>query len=297
VGGAYLEGAARAAFDEWQERALARFSPPLTFPEVRRGVQALSSLYVERRAGGDLASRALEGAAKRAAFSCFYAPLHFLTLFHALRGVELGRVVRIVDLGCGTCAAAAAVVSALAADGAAPRVLGIDRSGFALGEARRTCAAFGLRAQLRRGSLPEALPRFRSGDAAVAAWCANELAPAARQALRDALVETARAGAAVVVAEPLATGVAPWWRDWVRALADFGGRAWEARARIPLPAFLARLDRAAGLDHRELGARVLAVPASEARSEGAARAESVRRRTRLRPRRPAHEGPPRTRHA
>ena len=80
----------RAAYDAWQERALARFLPPLRFPELRRGVQALSSLYVERRGGGDLAARSLEGAAKRAAFACFYAPLHFLTLFHALRGEALG---------------------------------------------------------------------------------------------------------------------------------------------------------------------------------------------------------------
>ena len=36
-------------------------------------------------ARGGLAERALDGAAKRAAFACFYAPLHFLTLFHALR--------------------------------------------------------------------------------------------------------------------------------------------------------------------------------------------------------------------
>ena len=37
----YLDGAPRAAFDVWQERARARFSPPLTFQELRRGVQAL----------------------------------------------------------------------------------------------------------------------------------------------------------------------------------------------------------------------------------------------------------------
>ena len=93
----YLEGSVRAAYDVWQERAHARFSPPLTFAEIRKGVQALSLLYVERRGEGDLAARSLDGDGKRAAFACFYAPLHFLTLFHALRARELGPVARIVD--------------------------------------------------------------------------------------------------------------------------------------------------------------------------------------------------------
>jgi SAM-dependent methyltransferase len=256
----YLDGAPRAAFDVWQERARARFSPPLTFQELRRGVQALSSLYVERRGEGRLAERALEGAAKRAAFACFYAPLHFLTLFHALRGGGLAHPERIVDAGCGTGASGAAAACALAG-GAGARVLGVDRSGFALGEARHTYAAFGLRASLRRGALPGALPALRRGDLAVVGWCANELPEGARHALLARLLEAASQGAGVIVAEPLATAVAPWWREWVGAFAPLGGTAREARARLALPEALARLDRAAGLEHRELGARVLAVPA------------------------------------
>jgi len=258
----YLDGAPRAAFDAWQERARARFSPPLTFQELRRGVQALSSLYVERRGEGRLAERALEGAAKRAAFACFYAPLHFLTLYHALRGGgELARPERIVDLGCGTGASGAAAACALAG-GAGARVLGVDRSGFALGEARHTYAAFGLRAALRRGALPAALPALRRGDLAVVGWCANELPEGARDALLQRLLAGAAQGAGVIVAEPLATAVAPWWREWVEAFAPLGGAAREARARLALPDALARLDRAAGLEHRELGARVLGVPAA-----------------------------------
>jgi len=268
VADAYLDGATRAAFDAWQERALARFSPPLSFQEIRRGVQALSSLYVERRGEGRLAERALEGAGKRAAFACFYAPLHFLTLFHALQGGEYARPERIVDVGCGTGAAGAAAACALAG-GAGARVLGVDRSGFALGEARRTYAAFGLRATLRRGLLPAALPALRSGDLAVVGWCANELAEGARDALLARLLDAAARGAGVIVAEPLATAVTPWWRAWLGAFAPLGGAAREARLRVALPEALARLDRAAGLDHRELGARVLAVPGAPLRSRAA----------------------------
>jgi SAM-dependent methyltransferase len=262
----YLDGALRSAFDAWQERALARFSPPLRFSELRRGVQALSSLYVERRGGGNLASRSLEGAAKRAAFACFYAPLHFLTLFHALRGEALGEPQRILDLGCGTGAAGAALAAALGGAASGARLLALDRSGFALGETRHTHAAFGLRGGTRRGVLPGALPALRAGDLALAAWCANELSPEEREALRAALAAGAARGAGVVVADPPATAAAPWWRAWVAAFAGAGGGAREFRVRLELPAALGRLDRAAGLDHSELGARVLVVPPAGLRS-------------------------------
>jgi SAM-dependent methyltransferase len=227
-------------------------------------VQALSSLYVERRGEGNLASRSLEGAGKRAAFACFYAPLHFLTLFHALREEALGAPRRVVDVGCGTGAAGAALASALACAGAPPpRVLALDRSGFALGEARHTHAAFALRGGARRGVLPRALPPLRAGDLAIVAWCANELPDEGRAGLLAALLRGVARGAAVVVAEPLATAAAPWWGEWTRAFAPAGGRAREARARLALPPALARLDRAAGLDHAELGARLLVVARAE----------------------------------
>jgi SAM-dependent methyltransferase len=264
----YLEGAVRAAYDVWQERAFARFSPPLTFAEIRKGLQALSLLYVERRGEGDLAARSLDGDGKRAAFACFYAPLHFLTLFHALRERELGPVSRVVDAGCGTGASGAAVAHAIAARTGkpAPELLGVDRSGFALGEARRPAADLGLRAAWKRGALPRALPALRSGDLVCLGWCANELPEAARNAVGETLLAAAERGAGVVVAEPLATGVTPWWRDWVAAFAEHGGASFEARFRLALPPRVKHLDKAAGLDHQEIGARVLCVPARELRS-------------------------------
>ena len=45
----YLSGDLRDAFDAWLEGTLARFVPPLTFTELRRGVQALNDLW--NRAG------------------------------------------------------------------------------------------------------------------------------------------------------------------------------------------------------------------------------------------------------
>lgn len=259
----YLEGAARAAYDAWQEKAYARFSPPLTFAEIRKGLQALSLLYVERRGEGDLAARSLDGDGKRAAFACFYAPLHFLTLFRALRARDLGPVARVVDIGCGTGASGAAVALAIAerSGAAAPPLVGVDRSGFALGEARRTAADLGLRATWKRGALPQALPALRAGDLACLGWCANELPDAARGALLEALADGVARGAGLVVAEPLATSATPWWRDQVAAFAPHGGEAFEARFRLALPALVKQLDRAAGLDHQEIGARVLCVPA------------------------------------
>jgi SAM-dependent methyltransferase len=253
----YLVGPLRDAFDAWLEATLARFLPPLTFPELRRGVQALSALYVERRGEGRLAERALDGAGKRAAFACFYAPLHFLTLHHALAALGWPQgtpPARIADLGCGTGAAGAAVAAHFERR---PPLLAVDRSGFALGEARHTYRAFGVPARTRRGALPAALPTVRAGDLWVLGWTVNECAPAVEEALRTRVGAAAEAGVALVVAEPLATAATPWWRDWERALAPAGVHARELKVRVELPLPLAKLDRAAGLDHRLLGARLL----------------------------------------
>lgn len=254
----YLVGSLRDAFDAWLEATVARFLPPLSFPELRRGVQALSSLYVERRAEGRLAERALEGAGKPAAFACFYAPLHFLTLHHALAaagGLDPGAPpARIADLGCGTGAAGASLAARFARR---PPVLGIDRSGFALGEARHTYRAFGAPARTRRGVPPAAAPSPRAGDLWCLGWTVNECAPGAADALLARVAHALGRGVGLVVAEPLAGPATPFWRAWQGALAPAGVAAHEVAVRIELPPFLAKLDRAAGLDHRTLGARLL----------------------------------------
>jgi hypothetical protein len=57
-----LKEEVRSAFDDWLSAATQRFDAELRFAEIRKGIQSLSSLYVERRAGADLAARAREGA-------------------------------------------------------------------------------------------------------------------------------------------------------------------------------------------------------------------------------------------
>jgi SAM-dependent methyltransferase len=255
----YLDGALRARFDAWLEAARSRQLQGLELRDVRKGVQALGALYLERRPGADLGARAREGRAKRAALATCYAPLHFLAVHHALASIgpaRLGSIDGVVDLGCGTGGAGAAAAIAVGA----ARVLAIDRSGFALDEARRTLAAFGLHATTRRGRLPAAAPAPRPASLWVLGWVVNELDDAARDALLGTLQRALAGGVALLLLEPLAGPVSPWWRSFALALAPHGVEEPRFKVRLALPEWIARLDRAAGLDHRVLGARVLVGP-------------------------------------
>jgi SAM-dependent methyltransferase len=255
----YLEGPLRAVFDAWLEATVARHTADLEFKELRKGAQALSWLYVERRAGADLAARAVDGRGKRAALASYYAPLHFLAAQHALERIDparLGTVRRVFDLGCGTGAAGAAAAGMLDCSD----VVAIDRSGFALSEARQTYAAFGLLARTRRALLPEATPRAAAGDLWVLGWSVNELDARARDELGARVVGALERGVRVLLLEPLAGGVSPWWAEWSAALGAHGVVDFESKSRIVQPEWIARLDRAAALDHRVIGARVLAGP-------------------------------------
>ena len=62
----------RDPFPAYYEALESRHRAELTFAEVRRALQALSSLYVERRDGIAL-GKALEGRGKRAAFALYYS--------------------------------------------------------------------------------------------------------------------------------------------------------------------------------------------------------------------------------
>ena len=255
----YLAGATRGAFDVWVEGAVARYSDGLEFREIRKGVQALSSLYVQRREGADLSARAIEGHGKRAALVTYYAPLHFLAAWHALAELgpeRLGTPQRVWDLGCGSGGAGAAAALAVGAD----EVTGIDRSGFALGEARRTYAAFGLLGRTRRGRLPKAAPVPKRGELWVLGWAVNELEEEDRQGLFRTLCAALEAGVVMVLLEPLAGSAVPWWRSWAQALIDRGVTEGTLKRSLARPEWIAKLDRAAGLDHRVIGARVLAGP-------------------------------------
>ena len=239
-------------FDKWIDALQERHLANLRIPEVTRALRALSSGYVERRHDAGV-HKALESAGKRAAFALFYGPLHFITTYSIVEALAAGRHPRrILDLGCGTGAAGAAW--SLAA-GNAP-ITGIDRHPWAVAEARWTYQALGLRGSARRGDLTP-LPAVRAGDGVLAAFLLNELPDAARVALLHRLLDDARRGAQVLVIEPISLRVSPWWRGAAAEVEAAGGRADEWRFGVDLPASVRLLDKAAGLDHRELTARSL----------------------------------------
>jgi hypothetical protein len=126
-------------------------------------------------------------------------------------------------------------------------------------EARWTLAQLRLPGTARKGDLLD-LPEVGRDHALVAAYSINELPDAARDRLLERLLAARAAGARVLVVEPLARRAIGWWAEWVQAFAGRGGRHDEWRFPAGLPPLLARLDRAAGLDHRELTGRSLYLP-------------------------------------
>jgi SAM-dependent methyltransferase len=232
----------------------ARHISDLTFSEVTRGLRALSSAYVERRQtigrGG-----ALTGAGKRAAFALFYGPLHYLLVRRIAENLPApaDEPSTIVDLGCGTGAAGAAWAEACPG---LRSIIGIDRHPWVLEEAARTYRDLGLHGRTRALDITRArLPRDRA--AVIAAFTMNELAAAERDALLARLVDRARRGGCLLIVEPLAGAIAPWWQRWRAIFEEAEGRGDEWRFIAERPSIVARLDGAAGLDHRELTGRSL----------------------------------------
>jgi SAM-dependent methyltransferase len=244
-------------FEKWLRATEARQLAELTFPEVSRALRALSSAYVERRHRLNDGA-ALGGAGKRAAFALFYAPLHFLLVRHIVESLPGAKrpVAAIADLGCGTGAAGAAWASAFPS-GDEPAIVAGDRNAWAVREAADTYRAFGLRARVRVSDVSRVVLPPRS--AVVAAFTANELEHETRAAFLRRLLDHAAHGGSVLVVEPLAGFVAPWWTEWQAAFEAAGGRADQWRAQTQLPAIVAKLDRAAGLKHREITGRSLFV--------------------------------------
>jgi SAM-dependent methyltransferase len=241
-------------FHEWLAALEARHLADLTFPEVSAALRALSSAYVERRAKLSQGA-ALSGAGKRAAFALFYAPLHYLLVRHVVEAIPDATrgSASVVDLGCGTGASGAAWGEACTPG---PRVTGIDRNPWALAEASRTYRTFRLEARTRQTDFATA--KLPTGPARmVAAFAVNELADAARQVLLTRFLDRIAQGDRVLIVEPLARFVAPWWERWREAFQSVGGRADEWRFRAELPPIVAKLDRAAGLNHREITGRSL----------------------------------------
>jgi hypothetical protein len=241
-------------FDSWIAALETRQLADLTFREVSRSLRALSSAYVERRGRLDEGA-ALAGAGKRAAFALFYSPLHYLLIREIVRALPhaIDRSDRLIDLGCGT--GAAGVAWAAACD-RPPSIVGLDRHPWALGEAQWTYRHFGLSGRTQHEDVGKAaLPKPPA--TLLAAFTLNELPDAARNALLQRLFDRAAAGDRVLIVEPLARGAAPWWNRWQEKSVAAGGRGDEWRFRVELPAIVTKLDRAAGLNHRELTGRTL----------------------------------------
>ncbi len=241
-------------FDSWFAAVERRHMADLTFQEVRRGVQALSSLYVERR-GKAPAKAALDGAGKRAAFAMFYGAIHFLLIRNVTREIGAAKPApgRIIDLGCGTGVAGAAWATEA---GRRPVIAGHDRNPWATREAGWTYRELGLRGRARCGDLMTA-PLPGLDDAVIAAFAVNELDREANPRLLQKLLEAAGRGARVLVVEPIARRMVAWWDGWAEAFTDRGGRDDTWRFAAELPESVRLMDRAAGLDHRELTGRSL----------------------------------------
>lgn len=242
------------AIDGWLRALEARHARGLSFRELRTGVVALSRIYVEGREKLERGA-VFQGRAKKAAFACYYTPLHFLLVREVTASLGLAaRTPRhVLDLGCGLGAAGAAVSLATSSGRHTARVDGIDRNPWAVAEARRTLAELGLEGRMRQGLVGAARIDGRY-DTVVAAFTVNELSEPDRASLLATLLE--RRGTVLVV-EPIARRTAPWWDAWARAFEARGGRADTWRFPAELPESLQKLDRASGLDHRELTARTI----------------------------------------
>ena len=244
--------------DRWLPALEARHLANLTRSELTRALRALSSCYVERRdklAGG----AALEGAGKRAAFALFYAPLHYLTIDAIVRalGAHERPLGTIHDLGCGTGAAGAAWALAMRTP---PAIAGIDRSAWAVAEAKWTYRQLGLRGTAKVGDIGRSphfqIPTFPD-SAILLAYAVNELPETSRASLLERIAAAVAQGAPLLVVEPIAKRDRGWWPSWVSRLERAGVVEHEWRFPADIPGPLRDLARSAGLDPRELTARTL----------------------------------------
>ena len=105
------------------------------------------------------------------------------------------------------------------------------------------------------------------------AYVLNELPADVRERLAARLLEATRTEVQILVIEPIARGITPWWDRFTAPFVARGARADEWRFPVELPAPIARLDRSAGLRHDALTARSLywapaTHPASQANLAG-----------------------------
>jgi hypothetical protein len=265
-----------ANVDAWLKAVQSRHVQTMDRPAFLKAVRALSARYVERR--NLLSERsAIDSAGKRAAFAGFFAPLHFLATDFIVQAMALNEapIDSIVDLGCGTGAAGAAWAVLLPNP---PRLTGVDIHPWAVSETNWSWRTLGLHGRARRGEVVGTCLRLRerpgrsplAATGIVLAWTVNELSDDARRTLLPALLDLAREGASVLVIEPIARRVAPWWNEWEATFGEARGIAREWPAGIGLasgatPSW-AELDREAGFEREALGARCLCIRGQSGRS-------------------------------
>lgn len=244
-------------FVHWCEQLERRHLTNLNFSEVRRAVQALSSLYVERRDRLDVSS-VFSGAGKRTAFAMYFAPLHFLLVREIVRALNalIPSGTGILDVGCGTGVAGAAWACEIEPR---PKVIGMDRNSWALQECKWTYRQLGIRGIAKTGDINTL--RVPAATAVIAAFTMNEIDAASRERLHGEFINAARHGSPVLIVEPIARRLVSWWDEWARDFKAKGGREDRWRFRAELPERLALMDRAAGLNHQELTGRSLWLPA------------------------------------
>lgn len=240
-------------FLRWVDALEQRHLAALSFQEVRRSVQALSAIYVEQRNRIEQGS-ALDGAGKRAAFAMYFAPLHFILVREVVRALDAGSSIasEVLDLGCGTGIAGAAWGLEMSTT---PKITGIDRNSWAVQEAKWNYAALDLRASVSSADLSTF--RIKREAAVIAAFTINELPDLVQRRMLREMLSIAKKGMPVLVIEPISKRVATWWPEWEKEWIAAGGRADAWRFRVPLPERIALMDKAAGLDHRELTGRSL----------------------------------------
>lgn len=250
----------RRDLDRWFDSLQSRHLAALEWAEVTRALRALSNAYVQRR-GKLAAGAALDGRGKRAAFALFYGPLHFAAVWsvvEALRrgGAAPGSSPSIVDAGSGTGAGGAAWALSTASS---PRILGLDVHPWAVTEAAWTYRFFDLEGRAVRADIGKT--RLDPASGIVCAYTLNELAESARAML---LSNALGSGRELLVIEPIARGITPWWDAAAREVIARGGRADKWKLPLDMPDRWRLLDRAAGFRRDHLSARSLFLPAGAA---------------------------------
>jgi hypothetical protein len=249
----------------WMKALRERHVEPLGRPAFLKAVRALSVRYVERRQ--TLSGRsAIDSAGKRAAFAAFFAPFHFLatSLIVQQVGLDDGPLDSIVDLGCGTGVAGAAWALAMTER---PSLTGIDVNPWAVEETNWTWRMLRLNGRARRGDVLKTCLRMRhvsrrsslAGTGIVLGWTVNELSDESRRALLPALLDLARQDASVLVVEPIARRVTPWWDEWAATFGEARGVARDENWEIGMSEEWADLARDAGFRHESLSVRSLSV--------------------------------------